>query len=102
MLVKSSVATRLLSRVPLTPMPSFTSGCHNVLSFHWVQEAIASKYIIMMQALGIPSGISDFEANTLLFGKYSQSYSRRLIQYDDTFFRYPICDFLFCILYFVL
>jgi hypothetical protein len=45
------------------------------------------------------ASISNTEANTLLFGKYSWPYSRRWILNDDLFFRYPMWDYLFCILY---
>jgi hypothetical protein len=49
--------------------------------------------------LAYQASISNTEANTLLFGKYSWPYSRRWIQNDDLFFRYPMWDYLFCILY---
>jgi hypothetical protein len=81
-----------------------------LLSLVW--ESITSKYIIMMHMPGIDNpaeilskhltyqaSISNTEANTLLFGKYSWPYSRRWILNDDLFFRYPMWDYLFCILY---
>jgi hypothetical protein len=76
-----------------------------------MQEVIASKYIIMMHMPG-----ADNPANTLSkHWAYQAVYlilkpilfflgntANLVIQYDDTFFRYPRWDYLFCILYSVL
>jgi hypothetical protein len=83
MLVTSSVTTKLLCS--LSQPHAKLHERHNALSFHWVQEAITSKYIIMThmpsadspadilskQPSGISSYLPNFEADTLFLRKYS-------------------------------